>query len=474
MVDLRWLEKRRQGWYVVVEVPPSLRAAIGRKRLRKTLGTTDLAEARKRRWPVVQEFKSHIETIRQRTHRTLTGSPLEAIGALAEGARVDLEKAKALSAAPPALGKDTDVRSTDEIELEIDDWVREVADKHGDEVAGRAMTTALGMTTPLAPKLELWLERAKVTQKTKEQHRVAVRMLTEWSASSAKGGSLVIEDIDRREAGRFLDEKLWRAGLADKTVRRYVSSYSALWRWLVQRGLAQVNPWLNQLPSKVTHHGGEDSAFAEDAEERAFTNAEVALVIAQAPDRTIRDLSLVAALSGMRLEEIAQLRVMDSAQGGIFCEGKSAFQVRRGKTAAAKRTIPIHKDLLGLVTERSKGKPEGAYLFEELREEHPRSAAVSKRFGRYIRQLGVAQVVEGKRRSLVNFHSFRRWFDTAALQAGQPPHVVSVIMGHKLPGMTLGRYNAGPSEAQLQAVVASVVLPSGGLSAVPGISALSR
>jgi hypothetical protein len=41
------------------------------------------------------------------------------------------------------------------------------------------------------------------------------------------------------------------------------------------------------------------------------------------------------------------------------------------------------------------------------------------RFGRYMRRLGLAEIRDGHRRSLVNFHSFRRWFATKVEQAGQ-------------------------------------------------------
>ena len=54
------------------------------------------------------------------------------------------------------------------------------------------------------------------------------------------------------------------------------------------------------------------------------------------------------------------------------------------------------------------------------------------------------EVVPGHRRSLVNFHSFRRCFITKAEQADQMEHIIAVVVGHKRTGMTLGRYSGGP------------------------------
>lgn len=60
----------------------------------------------------------------------------------------------------------------------------------------------------------------------------------------------------------------------------------------------------------------------------------------------------------------------------------------------------------------------------------------------------------------MNFHSFRRWFVTAAERAGQPPHIISGAVGHTRLGMTLGVYSGGPSvEQQLRACVEAVRLP---------------
>ncbi|HEY6732542.1 MAG TPA: hypothetical protein VI256_01895 [Roseiarcus sp.] len=43
-------------------------------------------------------------------------------------------------------------------------------------------------------------------------------------------------------------------------------------------------------------------------------------------------------------------------------------------------------------------------------------------------------MVPGRRRSLVNFHSFRRYFITKAEQADQMEHIIAVVVGHKRPG----------------------------------------
>jgi integrase len=164
----------------------------------------------------------------------------------------------------------------------------------------------------------------------------------------------------------------------------------------------------------------------------------------------------MAALSGMRIEELCRLKVRDCA-GGLF-------KITKAKTTAGVRSVPIHSDLCAIVTGRSAGKGSDGYLFDELADPpagspRERSMPAVKRFSRYMRALGVAVVVAGKRRSLTNFHSFRRWFITKAEHAGQPENIIASVVGHKRQGMTLGVYSGGPSADQFKACVESVKLP---------------
>ena len=82
-----------------------------------------------------------------------------------------------------------------------------------------------------------------------------------------------------------------------------------------------------------------------------------------------------------------------------------------------------------------------------------------KAFTNYRRSLGVDERLPGRKRSLVNFHSFRRWFRTKAEQAGIPETTIAAVVGHKRQGETFGTYSAGPSMEQFRACVEAVKLP---------------
>lgn len=101
------------------------------------------------------------------------------------------------------------------------------------------------------------------------------------------------------------------------------------------------------------------------------------------------------------------------------------------------------------------------WLFHELQNERDPGDTFGKRFARFREYLGVDDKREGKRRSLVNFHSFRRWFVTEAERASQPVSTIAAVVGHSegREGMTFGVYSAGPSEDQRRTCVAAVKLP---------------
>ena len=87
----------------------------------------------------------------------------------------------------------------------------------------------------------------------------------------------------------------------------------------------------------------------------------------------LADAMHVAALSGMRIEEIHRLTVADCADRW--------FRVRHAKTHAGVRRVPVHPALAAIVTRRREGKPANAFLFHEpgpVCEARERSMALSK------------------------------------------------------------------------------------------------
>jgi integrase len=95
----------------------------------------------------------------------------------------------------------------------------------------------------------------------------------------------------------------------------------------------------------------------------------------------------ISALSGMRIEEVGGLKVED-------CSG-DAFNIRKSKTEAGVRRVPIHTALRPLIARRTSGKRPDAFLIEELKPRasgnSERTAKASERFTAYRRTLGIEE-----------------------------------------------------------------------------------
>jgi integrase len=441
------IEKRRNGYYAVVEVPPSLREIVGRKRLRKTLATTERATAKARVWAVVADLKARIEAARQIATgdavkdeaRTLRAALRLAASEEAESLREAInDRASELRGDP--IGDISGVAP----------WDYEYAPER-EERATAFHQLATGQATPLEESLEQWLSEMPYTPRTKGDHRRAVQRLKEWP-----GGAIErVEAVTKKKAGEFVSWLLRPHGAYwsgdRKTAAKYKSSLSSYWAWMKGKGLVETNPWADQVIAKARAN-----LDGTDTKERPFTDDEMRKLLSGPADPMVADLIRMGALSGMRIDEICRLTVRGS-EGGWF-------KVTKAKTEAGVRSVPIHFDLAAIVDRRRKGKAPDDYLFAELTDppkgsRRERSMPASKRFSRYMRKVGAAVEVDGKRRSLTNFHSLRRWFITKAEQAGQPETIIAAVVGHKRQGMTLGGYSGGPSAEQFRNCVEAVRLP---------------
>ena len=199
---------------------------------------------------------------------------------------------------------------------------------------------------------------------------------------------------------------------------------------------------------------------------RPFTDEEVATLFAGITNPLLADMMRVAALTGMRIGEIAELRVRH-IRGDLI-------KVPGTKTAAAQRDVPIHPGLAPLFQRRTAGMPAAAYIFHELPEQtnpaRPRGAPATQAFTRDRRALGVDDAIEGVRQSRIDFHSFRRWFIRKALAAledgttGFTGWTIADVVGHSKEngplGMTMGVYPGRADVKALRACVEAVTLPS--------------
>ncbi|EJB04809.1 phage integrase family protein [Rhizobium leguminosarum bv. trifolii WSM597] len=449
--DRKYLELHGNQWRVVVNVPRKLHAKIGTK-LKKALGTDSLKEANRLKWDVLAELKATI------AHAENPSLSLEAARAVSREQAIQqaIKFAEQRRAAfDPARRDGIDEEIDWQAEslagrpLSVDERGHDVFDPERLRLATDFSQLARGEKTPIDLHHEKFLSMSHVKARTLADDRRAMNLLKEWCGRA--GVPPYLQAITKKEAVRFCDElPNITAKLTPVTLNKYVSRLSVYWTWLENRHEVESNVWKGRRlrePQQTT-----------DQKERPFTDDEVRVLLQGPAEPEMDDLMRVAALSGARLDAIVCLKAKDCRDDGVF-----VFKPQ--KKEPGPRLCPIHPDLIEIVERRKKGKQPDDDIFPEwpgvkkadsLRE---RSFKTSNEFTEYRRSVGVEDRREGKRRGLVNFHSFRRWFITKAEQAGQPESTIAVVVGHKRQGMTFGVYSGGPLLEQARQCVEAVKLP---------------
>ncbi len=447
--DTSFLEYHGTSWRVVVAVPRNLQEAVGATKLKRSLKTDSLKLANRLKWDVVAQLQRRIrEAASGRAEDPLIAEAL----AMREAARTD-----ASTGGPEEFtALDAIYMRAEEIQgepiSECPETGDPVYDSERQALAGTYVAIASGRETPLLASLARWhSENVSRKERTKGDDRRAIGYLEAWCRSRRLKPT--IESIDRKTAGLFVTElPTFAAGtqsgqrLSNKTASKYLSCLSAYWKWMKARGVVEDNVWTGQsLPKERT---------PEDDKERAFRHDELKALFEGSPPKPLGSIMRIAALTGARIDAIVSLRVKDCQDG--------FFRFKPQKREEKVRVVPIHSQLTSLVHELTAGKSQDDDLFPEYPEPKPgyeRSMPAVKAFTLYRRRVGVDEIRPGIRRSLVNFHSFRRWFVTEAERAGMSEGIIAWVVGHKRRGVTFGVYSGGPSLEQLRACVESVRLP---------------
>ncbi len=442
-----YLEKHGKQWRVQVRVPPSLQGIMGKKKLVVPLHTASLAEADRIKWDVVAKLKAEIALAAKGVASdpdTLTKEAMRWREA------IRTEEGHVRSFTDERTGEVIEYHETIAADLAID-RAREVEDEQGKEAAVAFFKVATGEATPVTSLLDPWMaERRDMKPRQHRDYRRAVEKFHAWKQTP-------IEGVTRKVAGNFIAEAFVAKGTHPKTANKYISCLSSFWTWLVKRGHAEVNPWAGQSLSKK---------LIPKSPKRPYTDDEMVKLLTGTNDTLLLDLIKVAALSGMRREEIIVLRVKDCARG--------VFTVNKSKTEAGIRQVPIHPKLNSVISGLTSGASPDAYLFDVTGKEGlvtERGDYIGKRFNNYRKRLGIGTVAEGQRQGDLDFHSLRRWFiKTArnALQAGAPgydPWTIAEVVGHDTSApdaelqMTMGVYAGKQTMEAKVACVKAVRLP---------------
>lgn len=434
---------------VTLGVPKALQNVLNKTRIKRSLNTDSPATAERIKHGVIQQLKDELSA---------------AANAANVGGADHLQDGLGWREALESVGS----RDREALTFLVTDRAEEIEARDGYRKAQEFAQVAFGTLTPITVMLEPYLREKDMKERSKGDARRAVAAYVQWAEES--GAPLSVEAVDRKIAGRFVSERLL-AQMEKKTAQKYLSFLSGYWTWLEVKGYAKDVPWTRQL-----HRVGKQTRSANllgdgpspTGGKRAYTEEEARLVLNHSPTTSVEqrsvDLAWIAALSGMRLDEICRLTVAD-CDGGWFNVNSKAGD---GKTLASTRRIPTHSGLAPLIAKRTKGKEPTDYLIHDLteaKEGRERSMPASKAFGKLREKLGIGGKPDGQRQSNVDFHSWRRWFAGMARDAGNTDWAVAAVLGHDTSGLkgnlTMGAkgYAGALKDEALVACVESVQLP---------------
>ena len=293
------------------------------------------------------------------------------------------------------------------------------------------------------------------------QFRATAERLPSDYGKAASYNNFTPEEIIR--AYEKLPDERKQPVLTQKTIKRHFSALSAMWSEAIATGKAKENIFSGFRFAAVKRAVDERDQWS-DAELKALFGSPVwsgclsAGRRSQPGQQIIRDdkfwIPLITLFSGMRLEEICQLRTDDiREENGICFFDINDRPPRQLKNKNAVRKVPIHSELIrmGFLTYVKRLGKGSQPVFPALKPggaDDKLGHGFTKWFTRYRQDIGVY-------RKNLDFHSLRHNATTFMHQADVSTPVIDHLTGHSTPGET-ARYTKGSSLQQLKAAVETI------------------
>lgn len=307
-------------------------------------------------------------------------------------------------------------------------------------------------TVALGALYKQWMkERLKEqawSEKTTESIQSKFKMFFEW----------IKPDTDAAEFGHkqanMVKSILLEKGQAVATTNKYLQVYGSFFGWAHRHGYMQQNPF-ERLSLKETKRAQE--------QREAFSFDFVPDVLAKASEVSGKShakqyykwVPLIAAYSGMRLNEICQLYQNDiQTIDEVLCfVVNDKHEGQRLKTTAAARTVPVHQEILdsGFIEYlESNGSDR---CFPELnwsRDGYGKNA--SRWFNERFMKVHFPE-------SKCVFHSFRHTVADKMMKSDVDRAIAKAVLGHADESETFGRYGKGYTPTQLKRAIDALVYP---------------
>ncbi len=406
-MDTKYLQKRGHQWSVRITVPRTLKHLLG-THLRKSLHTSDLKVANRRKFQVLAILKDQVAQARQESLSTNISR--------AASFRESLREAHA---------KD-DFNTAEVLESLATDEAEEIEQKHGLAAAKVFYDEATTLTPTLSEVTEDWLNSTEIKESTRLKRRKAYEGLRDFLGGDAPPHKLT--DVQVRD---YVD-LLKRSNLSPNTIRDKLSALGGLWQYMFERLILPkgMNPWKG-----FTIKGGSTESC------NAFTKEEMLKILAATfPQPWHKDVFICLLLTGTRPQELCGLKHID-----VDLVRKS-ITISSSKTKAGVRNLPVEHKVLLSILKKYKKKKESGFIFPVTCGGADKSPAAnySKMFGRVKKALGLP--------SEAQLYSARKSFISTALDLELQRTEIERYVGHEIGRLIYTVYSQGRGEKGLREV----------------------
>lgn len=245
--------------------------------------------------------------------------------------------------------------------------------------------------------------------------------------------------------------------LSVASINKYLMLYGALLSWAEKNGYTAKNPFSGMALKKSSSEKKRESFSIEQARKiiRAIDDKGY-----DGADKKFQYWGpLIALYTGARLNEVCSLTVKDvKEEGGIWhFDINDEEEMKRLKTTAAIRRVPVHSELLrrgfmSYVEEVSKMKGDNLRLLPDVTYEE--KTGWGRKLGRWFNDNFLPK--HDLKTKTLSFHSLRHTVITNLRKANVDNHIVRALVGHEAEGITEQVYHHGYDLSQLQVAIESL------------------
>ncbi len=483
-MELDWhaskLNKRRDTYYVVITVPKEVRGLLGGPPQRRlSTGTSDLRIAERRQHDLEAELRRRILADVEKArlvdpqgdyrHAIATLGLTDAVYAVSyDAARDDIVEttfsepptSKALldqmeKALLERLAKVRTYRSECDPEQSIqilEDFRRNVPLlEEAEAAAAVAMASARRANgvapvqrtlSSLVPLIET--QNARLVEQGSLKHKSAKQRVRHLKQFIEIAGDHALVDLEPKHAYAYA--AALGEDMGNSTIKTRVSDVRVALRLAVEKGLLKINPFEN-LNLKGYGTGTKHYDPLSDEQIHALVDQP------GLPDR-VRNIWLILACTGMRLDEVATLRHDQVRQQ----DGMLYFELRHAavKNQNSRRRVPICEALVPLVRKLLKDTKGQELLFDYKLNADGKTRA-STQVNYWFAKAGVGEL-PGVASGRYATHSLRGTLKDKLRDVDVPSEISKSIVGHGLGGME-DSYGHGYSLRKLKEAVDKVPHP---------------